>query len=366
MFLGSIHILLLLSFFQLYELCPYEYRATDENHSYCSQPFPNVIDQRVTASERINILKIHNYERQLVRGTNMEKMYWNQDLAEIALRYARGCKFDHDKANQRSVPKIPLSTGQNLAMGYENWTQAIGGWVEEKEYYLHGYPSTGIVAHYTQMIWHSAVLVGCAATICPPYGPYEIPWLFYVCNYITGQLNSNVYPPYNQGVYDYPLHDCHGKVCLYNGTLDLNTCQCQCSTYASGSQCERLNCSKLPPCPYSSSGACVLVNVPLECPHLCGLCDRYEILKKVYGENNLAPNTPLIKRTTKTTTISSTTKKKSHGRKLKTTLRYQYLEKHKTTTIVSTSTKNNCYYLSLSIYLYCLHNIILIISSKFF
>jgi len=33
--------------------------------------------------------------------------------------------------------------------------------------------------------------------------------------------------------------DCHGKVCLYNGTLDLNTCECQCSTYATGLQCEK-------------------------------------------------------------------------------------------------------------------------------
>ena len=36
------------------------------------------------------------------------------------------------------------------------------------------------------MIWHSAVLVGCAATMCPPYGAYTMPWAFYVCNYITG------------------------------------------------------------------------------------------------------------------------------------------------------------------------------------
>jgi hypothetical protein len=35
--------------------------------------------------------------------------------------------------------------------------------------------------------------------------------------------------------------DCQGKVCLYNGTLDLNTCECQCSTYADGSYCEKCN-----------------------------------------------------------------------------------------------------------------------------
>lgn len=36
-------------------------------------------------------------------------------------------------------------------MGYENWTQAVEGWIEEKEHYFHGYPATGIVGHYTQV-----------------------------------------------------------------------------------------------------------------------------------------------------------------------------------------------------------------------
>ncbi len=94
-------------------------------------------------------------------------------------------------------------------MGYENWTQALGGWIEEKDHYFYGYPATGIVGHYTQVdrttennknhetsltnlvfpvqiIWHSAVLVGCAATMCPSNGQYNIAWPFYVCNYVTG------------------------------------------------------------------------------------------------------------------------------------------------------------------------------------
>lgn len=35
------------------------------------------------------------------------------------------------------------------------------------------------------------------------------------------------------------------------------------------------------------------MDVPLECPRLCGLCDRYKILKHIYGEENLAPNIPI-------------------------------------------------------------------------
>lgn len=50
--------------------------------------------------------------------------------------------------------EIPLFTGQNLAMGYDNWTQALEGWIEEKEHYFYGYPATGIVSHYTQVHIH--------------------------------------------------------------------------------------------------------------------------------------------------------------------------------------------------------------------
>lgn len=40
--------------------------------------------------------------------------------------------------------------------------------------------------------------------------------------------------------------DCQGKVCLYNGTLNLSTCECQCPEYASGLQCEK--CKELKFC----------------------------------------------------------------------------------------------------------------------
>jgi hypothetical protein len=37
-------------------------------------------------------------------------------------------------------------------MGYENWTLAIQAWIEEKQHYYYGYPSSGIVSHYTQVL----------------------------------------------------------------------------------------------------------------------------------------------------------------------------------------------------------------------
>lgn len=54
--------------------CPLEYYVIDSSHSFCSPPYPDVIDLELTALERRDILKMHNHERQLVHGSNMQKM----------------------------------------------------------------------------------------------------------------------------------------------------------------------------------------------------------------------------------------------------------------------------------------------------
>jgi len=64
--------------------------------------------------------------------------------------------------------------------------------------------------------------------------------------------------------------DCHGLVCLHNRIIDLDSCQCECESYASGEECKNLNCSTL-----SDYGKDITyANVPYECPKFCGLCDR--------------------------------------------------------------------------------------------
>ena len=56
------------------DLCPLEYYVIDPYHSYCSQSYPGVIDQKITALERASILEMHNHERRLVYGINLQKM----------------------------------------------------------------------------------------------------------------------------------------------------------------------------------------------------------------------------------------------------------------------------------------------------
>ncbi|CAF1334454.1 unnamed protein product [Adineta ricciae] len=234
----------------------------DQQHSYCLNK-RSLYSLPPTESEIKEILKLHNQERIDVQGENMQQMYWSRDLAEIAQRYAEHCVFDHDKSIQREAPRIPMPTGQNLALGHNSWNQAIRGWANEKKDFNYGSQvQNGPVGHYTQMVKDTAALVGCGVAMCPKgqYNSYH-DWLHHVCN-------------------------CNGLVCLYGGTIDLNSCECRCTSYASGKQCEKLDCASLPnTCPYGSDRSwCIkYANVPAECPKFCGLCDRYEEMKKYYS-----------------------------------------------------------------------------------
>ncbi|CAF1633701.1 unnamed protein product [Adineta ricciae] len=138
------------------------------------------------------------------------------------------------------------------------------------------------------MVKDTAALVGCGVVMCPKgqYNSYH-DWLHHVCNYVTGQLGDN--KPYMLGhssSSNKRLYDCNGLVSLYGGTIDLNSCECRCTSYARGKLCEKLGCASLPnTCPYGSDKSwCIkYANVPAECPKFCGLCDRYEEMQKYYS-----------------------------------------------------------------------------------
>lgn len=79
--------------------------------------------------------------------------------------------------------------------------------------------------------------------------------------------------------------DCQGRVCLYDGSLDLKTCRCQCSPYASGQSCEEFDCSAAPDdCGFTVQGDMCkkYANIPDKCPKQCGMCERFEAIKQNY------------------------------------------------------------------------------------
>ena len=91
----------------------------------------------------------------------------------------------------------------------------------------------------------------------------------------------------------FSILDCQGLVCLYDGIVNLDSCQCQCKSFTSGKQCENLNCSLLSDtCDYGNDKSLCITysNVPNECPKFCGLCDRFNEIKNYYNSNEFLTN----------------------------------------------------------------------------
>lgn len=153
------------------------------------------------------ILHVHNQIRSAVANgwvsglpaaTNMRVMMWDNELAQIAQRWADQCTEGHDQ--YRNIGRFPV--GQNVALQWTythkdpkwkdrpDWISNINLWA--KEYTDYGFPLNYInpfrfnsnVGHYTQIIWGNTYLIGCGyAYYKHPYKGYT---KIYVCNYGPG------------------------------------------------------------------------------------------------------------------------------------------------------------------------------------
>ncbi|CAL4085498.1 unnamed protein product, partial [Meganyctiphanes norvegica] len=141
----------------------------------------------VTEEQKQIILKTHNDLRtKIARGqekqgnpgpqpkaTNMREMVWNDQLAEVAQAWAEQCAKGHDLMNNRRICDSTYRTvGQNVFnnLGHADvhlWENAVKAWYGEVEHMpntdVSSYqdPPTGIIGHYTQVVWAKTYEVGC-------------------------------------------------------------------------------------------------------------------------------------------------------------------------------------------------------------
>jgi len=153
------------------------------------------------------IVKTHNELRQRVAGgleshgnqpgaSNMRKLVWNDELAEVAQRLVDQCKYGHD--NNRNMCDGTY-VGQNIYMSYA-WKQsedevmatvdkAVTKWYSEVE--KPGFDSSFInpfqyspgAGHYTQVVWAETQAVGCGLVNYEEGGWYKT---LIACNYGVG------------------------------------------------------------------------------------------------------------------------------------------------------------------------------------
>ncbi|XP_062575048.1 uncharacterized protein LOC134236903 [Saccostrea cucullata] len=287
--------------------CTKEYQKL-RGHTLCMTDKPNVSKQGITEATKQAILDQHNRLRATVQPPAMDlvELKWDERLAAVAQKWANQCEAGHDR--QRSIPSIGMSIGQNVAGGYRTWEQAVQMWWDEIDMWTYGVePDSYLgpggwkkIGHFTQMAQNGTYLVGCGFAVCDRTTFTR----YYVCDYAAGQ--SNLASPYTTGrrCSKCPNFcrngqcDCGGKVCYNGGTLNIETCQCECQKLYKGPTCEQLDC------PAEDKWVCgrdwtpsycgKFVNVPFDCPYMCGKCGNTNDAIDAMAAESEKPKPPFV------------------------------------------------------------------------
>ncbi len=160
---------------------PNSFFANNSNTAHQeSSSAPEASSQDTLSSAEIKgVLDVHNRARAEV---GISPLKWNTNLANIASQYAdtlaQSCNFGHSGNGY----------GENLFMGTKGAFTPMDGvreWVNEKKDYDYSSNSgTGVVGHYTQVVWSRTTSVGCGIG-------YGCGNMFLVCNYDpAGNMNG--------------------------------------------------------------------------------------------------------------------------------------------------------------------------------
>lgn len=161
----------------------------------------------LTAAQKNAILTVHNRARTGVRpaASNMQRMVWSNELAQIAQSYANRCTFAHNSARS-SASRTFSYVGENLAATNNpqpNYPSLVTSWENEDSNYNFDSNSCAagrVCGHFTQMVWSSSNAVGCGATRCNrlTHTGFTRPSTILVCNYGPGGNYRGV-KPYTRG-----------------------------------------------------------------------------------------------------------------------------------------------------------------------
>ncbi|CAJ0941238.1 unnamed protein product, partial [Mesorhabditis belari] len=103
----------------------------------------------------------HNRYRRMVPATDMNMLYWSEELAASAQRHADTCDFRHSRGR--------VNVGENIwAAPYANYSDAISIWFNEVHNPWCGcnHAYKHCCGHYIQVVWAKTSLVGCGFARC--------------------------------------------------------------------------------------------------------------------------------------------------------------------------------------------------------
>ncbi|KAE8745996.1 hypothetical protein FOCC_FOCC007254 [Frankliniella occidentalis] len=125
-------------------------------------------------------------------AANMRLMWYDEELAAIAQRWADQCQFKHDTC--RNVERFPV--GQNIylermtrPLKRPDWSKVVRKWYDEVAKHngrqsLRPYRFSAVTGHFTQLSWADTFLVGCGiAEYNDYYAGRRWNTRLYVCDY---------------------------------------------------------------------------------------------------------------------------------------------------------------------------------------
>lgn len=158
-------------------------------------------DTPLTDWERM-MVDSHNEWRSSVAppAANMNRVYWDTEIANNAASWVASCDPDWPHSPEESRTGIGgyEVLGENLSycagsgcaddpvvMDGSGKGDGLGWWDERNDYNLADDTSTGVTAHYTQMVSSNVYAMGCATQRCGAPGPFgwDGEWWWTICQY---------------------------------------------------------------------------------------------------------------------------------------------------------------------------------------
>jgi pathogenesis-related protein 1 len=150
--------------------------------------FPiSLFAEKLTVHQQQQIVDAHNQYRKQVHVNRLE---WSNELASVAqqwvlrLRNEHQCNMVHSNISGMGEnlfwasavrPSKGTTYSQNITP-----IEVVDTWGDEKENYHHEDNSCErgqVCGHYTQLVWHNTIKVGCAMTACSDHSQ------IWSCNY---------------------------------------------------------------------------------------------------------------------------------------------------------------------------------------
>ena len=141
----------------------------------------------------------------MVGAKSMFKLYWDDELADMAQTHSSMCAPDHDLSMNRFTLSYPWKNGQNMGMSTEvriSLSKLLTMMIENEKpqfFYGVGCKPAGSCTSYTQLMLSNITRVGCGVSHC--LFPDRIE-RYLTCNYIHSQYTDNYMIPYVPGIDD--------------------------------------------------------------------------------------------------------------------------------------------------------------------